>query len=145
MLTWPTAGETISETAENVHWWALQHFRYVEDAVRWKNDPDLKFDERWEKDSELLEDLEARGFVEGDCDAFAKMCWMAMRRLSAPARLVFCQLFGGGYHLVCEAEGWIMDNRQRGIMSRDELAQNHGYTWISKSGYLPGEQWTTAY
>lgn len=143
-MDWPVAGPDLVETAENVQQWALRRFQYVPDDVRWEGDEYLKNGERWETDEELRAELEEKDFVRGDCDAFAKMCWMAMRRLNAPARLVFCSVGGYGYHLVCEAQGWIMDNRQRGVASRDDLSAQ-GYNWISKSGYLPGEQWTTAY
>lgn len=142
MLNWPSAGEDIKGTCDGVHAWARQRFVYMTDDVRWKGDQNLKGGEHWEKDDELLDELEKNGYVRGDCDAFAKMCWLAMRRLNAPARLVFC-LYGNTGHLVCEAQGWIMDNRQIEVVPREELEKHQGYMWLSKSGYLPGEEWTT--
>ncbi len=144
MLTWPAAGDTLEETVYAVQAWAHQRFEYVRDDVRWAGDPNLWVGEHWESDAELLADLSnERGIVRGDCDAFAKMCWMALRRLNVPARLVFCKAETGEGHLVCEASGWVLDNRYRIATPRQELEQL-GYQWMAKSDFVPGGQWTTA-
>ena len=142
-MEWPTAGDDLYATCENVQQWAHRRFRYVDDSIRWKDDANLKAGEHWETDAELIEEIEHKGFVDGDCDAFAKLAWMALRRLKVPSRLVMCLVPGYGYHLVCEAEGWIMDNRQKYAMRRDDLEAGQGYFWLSKSAYEPGGGWTT--
>lgn len=142
MLTWPERAETPEKTVENVHKWAMARFDYIPDAQRWASGFALNGD-HWETRAEIEADLEA-GTVRGDCDAFAMMCWMALRRLNEPSRLVYCTTENGQGHLVCEASGWILDNRQPVPEVRHILEQRIGYTWIAKSGFQPGEQWTTA-
>lgn len=140
MLNWPIAGEDLAETCANVQAWVHAHFIYVSDNVRWKTDLAYNGD-HWETNAELIADLDKMGHVEGDCDAFAKLCWMALQRLGVPSRLVFCSVETGEGHLVCEAGGWIMDNRQPLINTRDDL-QRMGYRWVAKSGYRAGDNWT---
>ena len=141
MLTWPDRGEDLEATLHNVVRWAHSRFEYVPDLDRWKENFSFNGD-HWETDAELLADMQNNGRVRGDCDAFAKMCWMALRSLAVPSRLVLCLDETGGGHLVCEASGWILDNRYAVVIPRDEL-ERLGYEWLSKSGYAPGQQWTT--
>ena len=142
MLIWPTASDNLADTVERVHSWAYQRFIYVPDEARWSENFASNGD-HWETDAELIEDMVHDGFLEGDCDAFAKLCWAALRRLSVASRLVTCRTETGGLHLVCEASGWVLDNRMVRAVPREEL-ERLGYRWIAKSGFLPGGQWTTA-
>ena len=143
-MDFPGHKEDLEDTVQGVHQWALHRFVYVPDEERWKNSPDLWMDEHWETDAELVADLDTKGFVSGDCDAFAKLCWLALRKLNIPARLVFCYTETGGGHLVCEASGWVLDNRYMTVVSRQELEERIGYRWQSMSGFAPGEAWTQA-
>lgn len=143
MLTLPESKGDLLSTLNSIHSWALHRFVYVPDEVKWANSPDLWIQEHWETNAEIWADLEGFGTLEGDCDAFAKLCWLLCRRLQIPSRLVFCKTETKGSHLVCEASGWILDNRQPTVTSNTTLEENIGYTWVSKSGFEPGQQWTT--
>lgn len=142
MLSWPAAGADLADTVSRVHAWAYQRFIYAPDEARWTENFARNGD-HWETDAELIEDLLHDGFLEGDCDAFAKLCWKALRNLDVNSRLVTCWAEDGGLHLVCEASGWILDNRMVRAAPREEL-ERLGYRWIAKSGYQPGWEWTTA-
>lgn len=124
---------------KDIHRWALEHFTFMRDEARWPGQ--FVFD-HWETDAEINAELKGGGKVVGDCDAFAKMCWNALRARGIKARLVMCQVETGEWHLVCESDGWVLDNRQPTVMKRDEL-EGLGYVWGSMSGFAPGEQWTT--
>lgn len=73
----------------------------------------------------------------GDCDDFALMCRKELRKLGIPNRLVYCIVETGGGHLVCEVQGWILDNRCYKVARRDDLP----YIWKALSGYEEGEPW----
>lgn len=141
-VNFPEAREELVLTLQAVHAWAHAHFTYVPDEERWpKGTPGTTFDgDHWEMDAELIADIEQRGSVEGDCDAFAKLCWMALRRLSLPSRLVAGNTEKGEGHLVCECQGWVLDNRQSEIVARQDL-ERLGYRFWSMSGFQPGEDW----
>jgi predicted transglutaminase-like cysteine proteinase len=141
LIDWPEAKPERVATLERVHQWAHSKFVYVKDYDRWNHDFSGNGD-HWETDAELIDDLVGKGYVEGDCDAFAKMCWMALRRLEIDSRLVLCTVEDGSWHLVCECDGWILDNRSPVVTARETLEQL-GYRWVSKSGFKPGGQWTT--
>jgi predicted transglutaminase-like cysteine proteinase len=143
MIPLPAPAADHESTLQAVHSWAHVHFTYIPDEIRWlSNAPGTAANgDHWETDAELLADLEAHGRVHGDCDAFAKLCWLALRRLEIPSRLLACQTETGGWHLVCEAGGWVLDNRQPVIASRQDL-ERLGYRWHSMSAFLPGGQWT---
>lgn len=127
--------------AEEVHQWALHHFYYETDEQRWKDHPELLLNEHWETRAQLEHDLETRGAVHGDCDAFAMMCWFALQTAGVKSRLVFCLVETGVGHLVCMTEnGLVLDNRQMRVASNIDL-QNHGYKFITMSGFNPGEAW----
>jgi predicted transglutaminase-like cysteine proteinase len=143
MLIWPAKQATLEETVRAVHSWVTDRFLYIPDEVRWKDAPTEHFSaqgDHWETDAEILDELDRKNWISGDCDAFAKLCWMALRKLEVPSRLVFCITENGVGHLVCEASGWILDNRQGAAVPRQDLS----YRWIAKSDFLPGGQWTTA-
>lgn len=140
MLKLPEAAGDLEATVRRVQAWALEHFVYVPDLDRWMSNLAPNGD-HWETEAELLADLETRGQVHGDCDAYAMLCWIVLRKHGIPSRLVLCAVEDGGYHLVCEAGGWILDNRTAFASTRDE-AEGRGYRWISMSGFEPGGQWT---
>ena len=77
------------------------------------------------------------GIIGHNCDDFALACRQLCREKNIPSRLVVCQTEKGGYHLVTEVQGWILDNRQNGVVSRDDL----DYKWLKISGYEKGESW----
>ena len=92
--------------------------------------------EEWRSKEQLTTDL-IDGVLEDDCDGFALYCWHSCRDRGLKARLVYCKTETGGGHLVCECEGWVMDNRHTWVRDKDSLP----YEWISISGYDPGDAW----
>ena len=80
------------------------------------------------------------GDFSGDCDDFSLACRKLVRAAGLPSRLVFCKVETGEYHLVLESEGWILDNRQKFVVSNAELRGR--YEWISMSGFNAGGPWT---
>lgn len=93
--------------------------------------------EYWESEKEVLKGLDqGRDGFEGDCDSFALACRAKLRKENIPNRLVFCVAEGVG-HLVCEVEGYILDNRHKWLMKQNEMP----YTWVSISGYQSGDPW----
>lgn len=112
---------------------ARQQFRYLPDMLA------FGVNEHWMAPAEIRKQLAGNGFVVGDCDDFASLCAMLARQQGMPARFVICLTEQGDSHLVCEVDGWIFDNRQPGLVGRDDL----DYTWLAISGFSPGEPWRT--
>ena len=73
----------------------------------------------------------------GDCEDFALSCRVLCRMADIKSRLVTCWTETGGYHAVLEVDGWILDNRQKFPVPRDDLE----YKWHKISGYNPGDPW----
>lgn len=105
-------------------------FEYVTDQD-WYNNP-----EHWE-DPKQIEAQLLEGKIVGDCDNFALACRYLLNHEKIPNRIAQCLTEDGESHLVCEAEGWILDNRQTRVRSWGELP----YTWVKISGYKVGEPW----
>lgn len=63
----------------------------------------------------------------GDCEDFALWCHRELQALGIPSDLVLCQVETGEGHLVCSVDGWILDNRHKWVMRRDDLP----YHWIA--------------
>lgn len=80
--------------------------------------------------------IRSNGIV-GDCEDFALFCRKLCREEDLKTRLVLCLTEDDEGHLVLECEGWILDNRQHGVVKRQDLP----YTWIRISGYEPGDDW----
>lgn len=112
-----------------VHRETLKRFTYVPDRVQYK------VSEHWPQPKQLPD----FGPFRGDCDDFALMCRKQLHKLGIKNRLVCCIVETGGGHLVCEVEGYILDNRCSDVARRDDLP----YTWYSISGYNTGDQWHT--
>jgi len=108
----------------------LGMFEYVDDKSFW-NTP-----EHWEDPKYIAQQIET-GKVEGDCDNFALACRYLLNQAKVPNRIAMCLTEDGEGHLVCEAEGWILDNRQTRVRSWGELP----YKWLKISGYKVGEPW----
>lgn len=86
--------------------------------------------------NELVPD---EGHFEGDCDDFAIACRnrIANLRPELNPRLLDCFTETGGRHLVCYADGWVLDNRHKMIQDWTKL----GYRWVRISGINPGDPW----
>ena len=121
----------MSAELNRIHQAALSKFQYVSDQSRFNTQ------EHWMVPDELKVDLQCDGTVFGDCDDFAAYCVMECRQQNIPARFVMCRCENGELHLVCESDGWILDNRQPIVCRQDDLP----YQWISISGFKPGDPW----
>lgn len=64
--------------------------------------------------------------LKGDCEDFALWCKYELEKKGIDADLVLAQTETGGYHLVCSVDGWVLDNRYRYLVSKDELR----YKWL---------------
>lgn len=107
------------------------HFVWEPDSKVWSK-PD-----HWETLEDVAAVTDADGKVHGDCDQHALLCRQALRAKNIPNRLALCLTETGECHLVCEADGWILDNRFPRVMERDLL----NYKWVSLSGFNPGDPW----
>ena len=110
-----------------------KHFVYQDDLQTFGKP------EHWATPQELIPLIESVGEFHGDCDDFAAMCVHEMRKAGHPARFIFCHC-PGGYHLVAECNGWVLDNRYTDVMTKP-LLERDGYSWISASGTKPGDSW----
>lgn len=63
----------------------------------------------------------------GDCEDFALWCRQELAMQGIASDLILCLVETGEGHLVCSVEGYILDNRYKWVMRRDDLP----YTWIS--------------
>jgi len=72
-----------------------------------------------------------------DCDGFCLACRVLLRKLGIASRLVYCEVEGSG-HLVVEADGWILDNRQQTVVANTFLVN---YQWKRISGYDARDPW----
>ena len=88
--------------------------------------------------NEWWDNVSKGGDINGDCEEFARRCCLLARDKGLNARLVFCGVHNPlGDHLVCEVEGYILDNRSNWVKPKAHIH----YTWISISGYSPGDPW----
>jgi predicted transglutaminase-like cysteine proteinase len=90
----------------------------------------------WPTTAQLDEELKA-GQIIGDCDDFASACHLLLSRAGIPSRLVICLTEDGGGHMVCEAGGWILDNRQDAMVLMAEVP----YVWIAATKYDDDKKW----
>ena len=82
-------------------------------------------------------DYNGNQILRDDCDGFCLACRVLLRKLGIANRLVYCEVDGAG-HLVVEADGWILDNRQHTVVA-NTLLEN--YRWKRISGYEPRDPW----
>lgn len=95
-------------------------------------------DEKLHGKLECWDEVPEGALLKGDCEEFARKCCVLARDQGLPARLVFCGVDNPkGDHLVCEVEGYILDNRSPWVLPQERVK----YYWISISGYSPGEPW----
>ena len=101
----------------------IKHFHGRTDKVEHWQMPPLNYD-----GSQTLRD---------DCDGFCLACRVLLRKLGIANRLVYCEVEGSG-HLVVEADGWILDNRQQTVVANTFLVN---YDWKRISGYEARDPW----
>ena len=93
-------------------------------------------EDAWPSTQQLDEELK-KGQIVGDCDDFASACQLLLSRAGIPSRLIICLTEDGGGHMVCEAGGWVLDNRQDKVMPMNDLP----YVWIAATGYDDVKKW----
>jgi len=64
--------------------------------------------------------------LKGDCEDFALWCKYELEKKGIDADLVMCLTETNQGHLVCSVDGWVLDNRYRYLVSKDELR----YKWL---------------
>lgn len=77
------------------------------------------------------DEVDAGKVFRDDCDGFAMTCAELLVRAGFQKSLInlcLCTTETGEGHLVCVAEGKVMDNRQRGLWNWNELP----YIWLSR-------------
>ena len=104
----------------------LTHFIYVPDQEQYQ------MREHWPDREQIPLSGE---ILKGDCDDFAHACYWDLLDKGTESNLIFCQTETGGYHLVCECDGWIFDNRMRTVLRIKDVP----YIW-HKSG-RPNSKW----
>jgi len=115
------------DTIDAIHKRVLKNFEYVTDKKQYGKI------EKWV----TPEDVDN---VTGDCEDFALACRKLLRETDLPSRLVFCLDETGEGHAVLESGGWILDNRQRKVLSKQKL-EKIGYRFVLISGFEPGDPW----
>lgn len=112
-------------------------FNRVQGIFTYRSDPELWLrEDHWEDPIQLLDQL-TKGEIIGDCDNFALACRFLLLQANIPNRIAMCLTESGEGHLVCEAEGYVLDNRQSTIMAWKSLP----YKWIKISDYKIGGPW----
>ena len=89
-----------------------------------------QFSEKWDDWRSYANQVELGQIFKDDCDAFAMTCAeLLVRRLipNGVVRIVICKTETGEGHLVCIADGFVLDNRQRAIWNWNQIP----YTWVS--------------
>lgn len=77
-----------------------------------------------------------------DCDGFAIACRMLLKEKGIKCRLVACTVGDYGWHAVCAVGNYILENRYRRVMTKEELERPpHNYTFRYISGFEPGDAW----
>lgn len=146
MLNYPTPKqESVLQTLDRVHAWAQSIFL-------WDNDfriyGQLDF---WPIRQELEQNYRDNdGRIVEDCDGFVMLCRYALNDLGIQSRILTCNVepssaapsdWGNHAVLTAEGTGLILDQRQGGVVSRQEL-ERHGYTWVAMSDVRPGQEWS---
>ena len=110
-----------------IHKRVLKNFKYVTDKRQYDTI------EKWVEP----EDVDN---VTGDCEDFAFACRKLIREEGLPSRLIYCKDETGEGHLVLESGGWVLDNRQKSLKTKQKL-ERIGYEFISISGFQSGDNW----
>ena len=119
---------TIKKELQQIHRDVLKRFTYISDIKKWN------LIDHWPSPDQLPTDA---AFT-GDCDDFALMCRKMCRERNIKSRLVLCIIEDRRtFHLVCESDGYILDNRCIVVVEIKDL----DYEWKYISGYEAGDDW----
>ena len=95
----------------------------------------------WDTDEQLVSQLQSTyGKVKGICADFALYCRMELDKKGISNTLVWCLDELRESHLVCNASGYVLDNRQKHVMTNTGLEQED-YLFLAESGTVAGEPW----
>lgn len=123
--------DLLEKKLNEIHWLVLSNFTY-------KTDKELHdVSEHWVQPDESYDGTQK---LIGDCEDFALHCRKLCRDNNLKTRLVYCKDETRSGHLVLECNGFIIDNRQKSVVTNTYLIKK-GYKFISISGYEPGEPW----
>ena len=123
--------DLLEKKLNEIHWLVLSNFTY-------KTDKELHdVSEHWVQPDESYDGTQK---LIGDCEDFALHCRKLCRDANLKTRLVFCKDETGEGHLVLECNGFIIDNRQKSVVTNTYLIKK-GYKFISISGYESNEPW----
>jgi predicted transglutaminase-like cysteine proteinase len=117
----------IFETCAEIHHRVLKGFRYRTDEQM------HSLIEHWQAPTDVDRVID-------DCDGFAIACRGLVREQGLESRLVLCLTETGEGHLVCGVGNYILDNRQRRVVTRENLERD-GYKFLYVSGLEPGDTW----
>lgn len=115
------------EVLDKIHKRVFDNFEYITDEKQYGQL------EKWV----VPEDVDN---VKGDCEDFVLACRKLVRAEGLQSRIVFCKDETGAGHAVLESGGYVLDNRQRKVYTKQRL-ESKGYTFISISGFEPGDPW----
>ena len=104
-------------------------FSKVKGLFIWTSDAD-QFSGRFDDWRSYADQVERGETIRDDCDAFSMTCAELLVRAGVDPnviQLVACKTETGENHLVCVADGWLMDNRQRTVWPWTQL----DYKWES--------------
>jgi predicted transglutaminase-like cysteine proteinase len=93
-------------------------------------------EEVWPSDAEIAI-AKLTGNLKDDCDGFAFLCRSLLLDAGIPSRLHIVITETNEGHMVCEAQGYVLDNRYPGV----RMIQQLPYTWLIHSGYKKGDPW----
>ena len=79
--------------------------------------------------------------VIGDCEEYARTMCAKLREKGYKARLVLCLNEKKEGHLICESDGFVIDNRFKKVMTVNRIRNRHSYQFIAVSSYEPGGKW----
>jgi len=112
---------------KKIHKRVFKGFEYITDKEQYSNIEKWVIPENPDK-------------VKGDCEDFGLAIRTLLIEESIPCRLVFCYDETGAGHLVVSVDGWILDNRQTKVVTRDRL-EKRGYIFIKQSGVELKDVW----
>jgi len=114
-------GGDIKRIAWVIFWKVRNHFIYVPDMEQFKQP------EHWKSHAD---EVESGQVFKDDCDGFALTAAELLIRNGVgidKIRISACKTETGEGHLVCIADGWLIDNRQRDIWPWNSVP----YKWVS--------------
>lgn len=117
---------------DDVHWELKNRFIYVSDLE------EHQVNDFWQLPSEMRT---THGRVVGDCEEFALSVRAMLLERGIHSRLVLANTKPHkkkpSFHMVAEVDGWILDNRQSKVVSREDV----NYRFLAISDYDLYQPW----